>query len=142
MNYSHIHFSLQMHKWNTKYIFLKKSVKTINDICNVSACIVIITLGRYICWGTISSRGYHPPNSKCLPALTWFYLSGLWLFCLGPLMFLLWKAFKLFVFQTNLAFSVPDESYSRHTPCALNFISTYLLSQAIHHNLRQFRPWM
>ena len=80
-------------------------------------------LGRYLCWWTISPRGYHPPSSPYSWALTWFvryiYYWNLhnlnnviiikikvvlpqgyvtFLFCLGPLVFLNTKRFIYLVF--------------------------------------------
>jgi len=27
--------------------------------------VLLLSLGRYLCWWTISPRGYHPPSSQC-----------------------------------------------------------------------------
>jgi len=33
---------------------------------NLISTFVLLSLGRYLCWWTISPRGYHPPSSQCV----------------------------------------------------------------------------
>jgi len=41
-------------------LFQKRVVRTKFDIY-----VLLLSLGRYLCWWTISPRGYHPPSSQC-----------------------------------------------------------------------------
>ena len=54
---------------NTK-LFLKREVRTKFDIY-----VVLLSLGRYHCWLTISPRGYHSPSSQCLRYHCWLTIS-------------------------------------------------------------------
>ena len=53
--------------------------------------------------------------------------SRFWLFCLGTLVFIAPKDFKVIWLSNSLALSVPDESYFRYVSWALHLISTFLL---------------
>jgi len=49
---------------------------------------------------------------------------------LGPLVFLLWKTFRLLLPSNMLALSVPNDCYCRNASCVLNLIPTFLLHEA------------
>ena len=39
--------------------------KNVSCALNLISTILLLSLGRYFCWWTISPRGYHPPSSQC-----------------------------------------------------------------------------
>ena len=54
-------------------------------------------------------------------------LSRFWLFCFGPLVFLLPKTFQVIWLTSLLSLSVPDEGYYTNVSCVLNLILTFSL---------------
>ena len=113
---------------------------------------VLISLGRYLCWWTVSIECIIRPVVSA-STLTWLsryiqycnllflhnvnidktkvllpqaqlILAEFWVFCKGPLVLLLPK--HLIIWVSNLSIlSVPDEDYSRNASCTLNLITTF-----------------
>ena len=51
---------------------IKPNSRTYLFIFQVSTLIILLlSRGRYLCWWSITRRGYHPSDSLCL-ALAWF----------------------------------------------------------------------
>ena len=48
---------------NVTAILLKVPLNTINQ--SIQPTFLLLSLGRYLCWWTISPRGYHQPSSRC-----------------------------------------------------------------------------
>ena len=47
--------------------------------------ILLLSLGRYLCWWTISPRGYHPPRSQCFDTDMVYYYHWVDTSASGPL---------------------------------------------------------
>jgi hypothetical protein len=60
----------QMHKYTSKKWYgckwtLEDSFRNASCALNFISTFLLLSLGRYFCWWTISPRVYHPPSSQC-----------------------------------------------------------------------------
>ena len=54
---------------NHAYVLFQNSIVSIDitasSTLNLTSTYSLLSLGRYLCWWTISPWGYHPPSSQC-----------------------------------------------------------------------------